>query len=211
MTCNYDEKYFNDTNYQNSKHCDKYFSFLTKYIPNLKNKKVLDIGCGTGLFIKNFTNKDSLGIDISSYAIEHARYNFPDKNFRLLNLNQEKLVGDDKFEIITMFDVIEHLYNYTYLKDIIENNLSKDGYFIVTTPNSNSILRFFSISNFTGEIDKTHTMLFTSYTLDFFLRRLQLKRICLFTPFRFYMKYDFFTRNILLGGQIFAIYTNRFN
>lgn len=203
---NYDIKYFNDINYQNSKHCDQYFLFLSNLIPNIKNKKCMDIGCATGLFIKNFANTDCLGVDISQYAIEQACQNFPGKKFLVFDINKEEPVCTDVFDIITLFDVIEHIYNFINLKKIIKNNLAKDGFFVVTTPNANSILRFLSPSNFTGEIDKTHTMLFTPYTLDFFLRNLGLKKVYLFTPFRFYMKNDFFTKNFLLGGQIFAVY-----
>lgn len=203
---NYDIKYFNDKNYQSSKHCDQYFLFLSNLIPNIKNKKCLDIGCATGLFIKNFDNKDCLGVDISPFAIEQACQNFPGKKFSVFDINNEKLVITDVFDIITLFDVIEHMYNYMNLNEIIKNNLVKDGFLVVTTPNSNSILRFLSPSNFTGEIDKTHTMLFTPYTLDFFLGHLGLNKVCFFTPFRSYIHNDIFTKNLLLGGQIFAVY-----
>ena len=202
----YDESYFADYAYQKSTHCDCYFSLLSKLIPNLKDKKLLDIGCATGLFIKNFNCEECLGIDISKYAIMHAQQQFPTKRFKMIDLNKESLVNDDIFDLITMFDVIEHLYNFLNLKQLIEDNLAKNGYLIVTTPNSNSVLRFISLSRFTGEIDDTHTILFTPYTLDFFLRRIGLKKVCLFTPYRFYNKNNFITRKCLFGGQVFAIY-----
>ena len=88
----------------------------------------------------------------------------------------------------------------------IKNNLKKNGYFVVTTPNANSISRFLLKNSFSGEFDKTHKILFTPYALDFFLRRIGLKKVTLITPYIFYFKNNFLTKRILLGGQIAGIY-----
>jgi len=72
---------------------------------------------------------------------------------------------------------------------------------IITTPNVNSLQRFImGNKNYTGELDKTHTTLFTSHTIDFFLRRCGLKKVSLSTPYSFYFKNNILTKNIRLGG-----------
>lgn len=202
----YNKKYFEKRKYESSIHNEVYFNFLKKYIENLKNRKVLDIGCAVGLFLKNFTNNESVGIDISEYILKKAEKNTSKKILLKVDLNKEVFPTKEKFDIITMFDVIEHLDNYVFLKETLKNNLVDGGYVVVTTPNANSILRFFSRKNFTGEIDETHVNLFIPYTLDFFLKRANLKKIQIFTPYSFYNKDNFLTRKLLFGGQIFSIY-----
>jgi len=207
----YGKNYFNKTTEKGTKES----GFHKKFVENegiiLKNLVICDIGCARGLFIKKLIDKNiCYGYDISAYAIHECRKKFPKikKSFRLLDLNKSSINNPNlKFDLITMFDVIEHLDNYIYFKEIIINNLKSGGYLVITTPNANAALRFLSKKRSTGEIDNTHKNLFTPYTLDFFLRRVGLRRTVLFTPYSFYFKDNLITKNILLGGQIFGIYT----
>ena len=59
---------------------------MMSMMPNLKGKKVLMLGCGTGeesKFLKNFgvNSEDLVGIDISSKSIELAQESYPDIKF----------------------------------------------------------------------------------------------------------------------------------
>lgn len=204
----YDKNYFNSATLKDVKAFDSYVSFLTTLGINLRDKKILDIGCATGEFISRICSDNvCFGVDISAYAVEHCQAAFPAirDNFFCLDLNTE-IIKDREFDIITLFDVLEHLTNFTKLADLIRESLRPGGILLITTPNANSVTRFLSVKNFTGEIDNTHKTLFTPYTLDFFLRRLGLKKVALFTPYVFHFKMDFLSKNILLGGQIVAIY-----
>lgn len=206
---NYEEKYFTESTTKNKDAYLVYRDFLKNAGVELKDKVVLDVGCATGAFLEDIISaNECYGIDISKYAIDVCRKKYPQfkNNFSQLNLDEQKFSSKKKFDMISMFDTIEHLYNYVNFKEILDVNLKKGGYLMVTTPNANSLLRFFSSKSFTGELDKTHTILFTPYTLDFLLRRMGLKRIMLFTPFSFYFKNNFLTNNVLMGGQIVAIY-----
>lgn len=207
MKNSYEKNYFTDRDYAHAVHTNAYFTLLSNYIPEISNKKVLDIGCATGLFLDNFNSSACLGIDISGYAIKEAKKTYPDKTFKVIDINKKGLDSSIQFDMITAFDVLEHLYNYLHFKDILDKNLIKGGYFVLTTPNANGLLRILSKKNFTGEIDKTHTMLFTPYSMDFFLKRMGLRKIELFTPYStFYYRNDMITRYIRFGGQIFGIY-----
>lgn len=205
----YNKNYFNRNSLKNKNLFKKYLKLLMKNKISMKNISLCDIGCATGEFINMMKDTNlCFGVDTSRYAITECKKRFPKikNNFFCLDLNSSYLDINQSFDIITLFDVIEHLENFSNFKKLILEKLKNNGYLIVTTPNANSILRLILKKGFTGELDKTHTILFTPYTLDFFLRRIGLKRIALFTPFRFYMKYNFLTKNLLFGGQIYAIY-----
>ena len=211
MENTYNKQYFNSLSEKNSKIFQMYIRFLSEAGIKFENLNVCDIGCGTGTFLSLILNRNSCyGYDISDFAINTCKETFQDNKdkFHVLNLNSEFLPIDQKFDLITLFDVIEHLDNYTFLKRIISTNLKPGGKLVITTPNANSLLRFLrGSSNYTGEYDQSHTMLFTPYTIDFFLRKSGLKKSSLSTPFSFYFKNDLITKSILLGGQIFCIYS----
>jgi cyclopropane fatty-acyl-phospholipid synthase-like methyltransferase len=90
--------------------------------PYLKNKKVLEFGCGTGLVGINVADatKELIGIDLSSKMIE--KFN---EKAQKLNLNA-KAFKKDMFDIKEKFDVIISSMTIHHIKDI--KKLSKKLY-----------------------------------------------------------------------------------
>lgn len=167
--------YFNDTSLKNNKIFSEYIKFLRKLNIQFKNKNVLDIGCGAGTFL-NLLDKSNkkTGVDISDHIIETAQKKEGEEYFVWTKQENSSLKNFEgkTFDVITMFDVLEHLYNFEYFEKMINNHLKEGGYLVLTTPNANSLLRFIlGHENYTGEQNSTHKLLFTPYTLDFFLRR----------------------------------------
>ncbi|MBI2439715.1 MAG: class I SAM-dependent methyltransferase [Candidatus Moranbacteria bacterium] len=206
----YSQEYFTRETTKSGEVFPAYLSFLATLGVSLKEKKVLDVGCATGEFIGNIERTSTCyGCDYSEYAVKQCQEKFPhikDRFFQM-DLNQGIFPLEESFDVITMFDVVEHLTNFVPLEQILQKHLKKGGLLIVTTPNANSLTRFLGSKNFTGEVDPTHRMLFTPYTMDFFLRRVGLSKKEMFTPYIFHFKMNFLTRRILFGGQIVAIYS----
>lgn len=95
---------------------------------------ILDYGCGTGYFLEtckknNFT---TYGVEVNDTARQLAK----NKNLNVLkDFNELKNL---KFDIITLWHVLEHLYNPDhYIKDFY-NLLNNNGYLILAVPNKNS-------------------------------------------------------------------------
>jgi len=118
--------------------------FVNKYVVDRKN--IIDIGCGAGTLCFYIANKgiNVLGIDISSSAI-----NVCQKSSRSLNLDKlakfkvvnfpEESVGE-KFDLVILTEVIEHINNDSLALEKIFNMLNKGGVAIITTPSLNAPL-----------------------------------------------------------------------
>lgn len=94
----------------------KRVAILDKYVVG---KKVLDIGCGTGIYVDYLSRKgkDAAGIDSVKEFINYARKNYKGK---FLVADAYKLPFKDKsFDTVIMFDVLEHLeYEEKALKEL---------------------------------------------------------------------------------------------
>lgn len=101
------------------------------------NKKLLDIGCGTGDFLKTCSNA---GWDVS--GIE------PDSNARKIACEMLSIkVGDEKellkmkansFGIISLWHVLEHVYHLNKRIEEIKYLLEENGKLIIAVPNNMS-------------------------------------------------------------------------
>jgi len=204
------EKFVISNDEKNKAILNEYIKQLSKYI-KFENKTILDIGCGAGAFIKLLSDNSNLktfGLDHNEDAIKDLKNN--KYNVEKFDLDSgEQIPFNKQFDIITMFDVIEHLNSFVSFDKIIDKNLKSGGYLVITTPNSNALQRFINQSGYTGEFDPTHRILYTPYTLDFFLRRRGLVKVFNYTPYIFSFKKNIFNSNLLHGGQIFTLYKKK--
>jgi 2-polyprenyl-3-methyl-5-hydroxy-6-metoxy-1,4-benzoquinol methylase len=114
-------------------------------LANLKFSSVLDIGCGQGyvatMIAKNYPQCNVKGIDINQNKINIG--NQVKKKFGLSNLTFEQAdfcsaVIKDKYDLVVMLQVIEHIEDDTRLLEKIRRTIKKDGHLILTGPNSES-------------------------------------------------------------------------
>ncbi len=104
---------------------------------NPVNQRLLDIGCGNGdfLYFAKSTGREVVGIDLDEEAVSVARKNGLDVRLGNIDvLNPEK----EKFDIITIGHVIEHVHDPLYLLRKCYGLLNKSGYVWIDTPNIDS-------------------------------------------------------------------------
>lgn len=77
----------------------------------LKNSKVLDIGCGTGITSKHLATraKEVVAVDISPVLVEYAIKHNTRPNLTYLTADITELVYPEKFDFISIVDVFEHI------------------------------------------------------------------------------------------------------
>ena len=102
---------------------------------NLPNKKILDVGCGGGFFLKRAKKKqwDVLGIEPSPDASNYAKnQDIPIITNFLENID---FTNQEKFGAIHMNAVLEHSNAPNQILKICYEVLEKNGMLIVETPN----------------------------------------------------------------------------
>jgi len=110
---------------------------ISKYIKNTDD--VLEIGSYYGAFGSEIKKrvKSYQGIELSKFASNYATKEF---GLNISNKNIFSFLDDNKkkFDIIFMFDVIEHLDDPKEVVKICSNHLNKNGRLIISTMNMDS-------------------------------------------------------------------------
>jgi 2-polyprenyl-3-methyl-5-hydroxy-6-metoxy-1,4-benzoquinol methylase len=124
-------------NYLN--HC-KFYRFVGQFV---NNKKVVDVGCGSGYGSKILKDCGSIsydGFDISKSSIEYAKSHFNDYGtFGISSITDISQVADGTYDITICSEVMEHIKEYNMEQQAIEElkRITKNkGLIIIGTPNS---------------------------------------------------------------------------
>lgn len=108
--------------------------YFISNIRNQKKKKILDIGCGSGLMLSELKKYGSVyGLDNSEEAIKYSKLIF-DGDIKKGALPYEIPYDDNSFDIITVLDVLEHIEKDTDALKKIYNLLDSQGKVIITVP-----------------------------------------------------------------------------
>lgn len=103
-----------------------------------RNKRVLDLacGCGYGCACLAETARAVTGVDIAPEAVEYARARYGAANvaFEVAPVTEVPL-PDASFDLITAFEVIEHVEDWRRMLAEARRLLAPGGQFVVSTPN----------------------------------------------------------------------------
>ncbi len=100
------------------------------------NLRVLDYGCGNGEFIGKISNKTNhlYGYDVDPEKIKKAKVNYPDISFKIGKTDQQLPYGDFKFDVVTMFHILEHVGSEKKAVSEVYRILKKDGLLLLASP-----------------------------------------------------------------------------
>jgi len=147
-------------------------------VTNWKKKKVVDVGCGTGLFAFLVAKKGAriIGIDYSKNAIDLAKksYSHPNLVYRRANL-RNGLQGS--FDIIVSNGTLEHVDDPLKILRYFRNHLTKNGKIIITSPNWTNPRGYVLITLlylFNAPITKADLHYLTPYDFELWAKKLEM-------------------------------------
>jgi SAM-dependent methyltransferase len=121
---------------------NNYFSPILQEVSKIidyKNSKILDVGCGTGIFLESIIKdgaNNCFGVDGPSKFVKRAKERGYKDIFIIDDLcNTSMPFKNESFDFILCKDVFEHLIDPIFTLHEIKRVLKKDGYFLFHVPN----------------------------------------------------------------------------
>ncbi|MCK4352510.1 class I SAM-dependent methyltransferase [candidate division WOR-3 bacterium] len=120
---------------------ERAFSLALEYIP--PGAHVLDIGCDDGTIARMAIKRASIviGIDISEANIRRAKQVTQNPSIQFYYSPIENYKTNLTFDVILMFELIEHLGDPIMVLKKVNNFLKENGTLILSTPNFRSLTR----------------------------------------------------------------------
>lgn len=108
---------------------------VLELLGNVKGKKILDLGCGTGIYTKILTKKGALvkGFDISPEMIKIAKRENPQLDLKVGSAYD--IPFGEKFDIVISSLVVHYLKDWDKLFAEVSRVLKTGGIFIFSTGN----------------------------------------------------------------------------
>jgi len=100
--------------------------------------RALDLGCGTGYGAAALAQiaLEVVGVDIAEEAVAYAVKNFPLPNATFFQSSATSVAeADASFDLITAFEIIEHITDWREMLKEARRLLRPNGVFLVSTPN----------------------------------------------------------------------------
>jgi 2-polyprenyl-3-methyl-5-hydroxy-6-metoxy-1,4-benzoquinol methylase len=167
---------YGEGNYLSPLTIKRYNELLDQFETYRKTNRILDIGCGKGYFLEEAKKRgwDVFGNEISAFAISKCS----EKNIKMsegaLNANSYPA---EYFDVITSFEVIEHINNPQSEIATINKILRKGGLVYLTTPNFNSMLRYYLKSKYNIITYPEHLTYYTPKTIEHVFTTNQFKKV----------------------------------
>lgn len=132
--------------------------------------QLLDIGCATGIFLKAASSFfDCTGLDVSEYATEFARKNLGINALcgNIFDINFKS----QSFDIVTMWDVIEHVRDPNRYIEKVGQIMKHGGLLVLSTGNIESLMFRIQRQNWHLLIPPLHLYYFSKNSISSLLRR----------------------------------------
>lgn len=116
-----------------------------------KKRAFMDIGCGEGWVLNEFNKQGHIveGIDFSKHGIlkfhPHLLDNFEQGN--IYELLDRKIADGEKFDVLLLANVIEHVIEPVDLLEKIKNIMLPDSLIVIIAPNDFSPLHEYLLEN----------------------------------------------------------------
>ena len=131
-----------------------------------KEKKIVDIGCGTGRVSSLFQNSEYLGIDVAAQLIAYAKTKWGKKNKTFIAGSYKSVVSlKKKYDLIIIWGLFEDEPNPFGRIERLEKQLTPNGRIIFTIHNANNPI--FRLAQFAKTEILEKNFPYTCFTYEF--------------------------------------------
>ena len=129
------EKHF----YEQKRYTKEYLlPYFQKYIPGFHKKKILEVGCAEGGLLESLQSigMDVYGVELSPERAEIAKQKDYSLKVSVGDITDPNLASklNDKFDVIIMREVIEHLSDKNAAFNNLDKLLNENGYLFISFP-----------------------------------------------------------------------------
>lgn len=152
--------------YRKSTYAPERFSYIMDKVPHIKKTKIklLDVGCGPGYFISYLADQGIhyKGLELSEFLVGICKQK--GLNVEKNDVKEEK---DSAYNIITLFDVIEHIAGPLPFFKVLNKKLMSGGHIVAYTPNIHS-LAYYLMGSLQNTLDPfQHLCFFDKKSLNY--------------------------------------------
>lgn len=138
--------------------------------PKIYGKKLLDVGCGPGAFLNEAKKKgyEVWGLDFDGGNVKVAKERYGIENVYIKSVEEaSRDFAGQRFDVVTLFEVLEHLDDPVRFMAQVKDILSQEGYIVVSLPNRDRFLDTLG----EGDNPPNHLTRWTLNSLSTFLER----------------------------------------
>ena len=141
---------------------DRRLRLIGKFKP--KGNKILEIGCAKGNFLSELPSiYEKHGVEINKTAVKYVKEYYPNIKVYSHKIDDPQFRCSEKFDIIVMWHVFEHLDDpHAFLKNLLKL-LANDGVIIIELPNRDSLGFNFTKSSW-FHLDTPRHLFFYNYS-----------------------------------------------
>ena len=152
----------------------KALELIEGVIPENSGRRLLDIGCSVGHFLEvaRGINWNCTGIELNSASADHTE----SLGFKVIRKPLvTELFAENSFDVVSMWDVLEHIQDTESVLDVIWNILAPNGILCLIVPNADSLAARMMREKCTMFRGSSHVNIFNRDTLCCLLERIGFK------------------------------------
>lgn len=104
-------------------------------VGDVRGQRVLDVGCGGGYFTNQLAERGAevIGIDYARFGVQFGKNRYPGLDLRVHSALELHTFPESGFDVVTIFDAIEHISDQETLMRGIHHVLKPGGRVVIST------------------------------------------------------------------------------